>query len=127
MRIVDDCAQPLEHWRDGVQTRLTAAASNGASQLTVFEQWCAPGLGAPLHLHAVEEVLRVLAGNAEVWVGAETAQLSAGQSVIIPAGVAHGFRNAADETLHMQAILAEPIFEARYLDPERDTRRWAPN
>jgi quercetin dioxygenase-like cupin family protein len=126
MLVVLDSAQPLEPWREGVETRMSASAAAGAAQLTVFEQWCAPGLGAPAHLHAVEEVLRVLAGRAEVWVGAERQTLEAGASVIIPAGAVHGFRNVTDGTLHIQAILAAPIFEARYLDPERDVRRWGP-
>jgi quercetin dioxygenase-like cupin family protein len=124
MLVVLDSEQPLEQWREGVETRMYSSATVGAAQLTIFEQWCAPGLGAPAHLHAVEEVLRVLAGRAEIWVGAERQTLDAGASVIIPAGVVHGFRNAAESTLHVQAILAAPIFEARYLDPERDVRRW---
>jgi quercetin dioxygenase-like cupin family protein len=126
MLVVLDSEQPLEQWREGVETRMYSSATVGAAQLTIFEQWCAPGLGAPAHLHAVEEVLRVLAGRAEIWVGAERQTLDAGASVIIPAGVVHGFRNAAESTLHVQAILAAPIFEARYLDPERDVRRWGP-
>ena len=126
MRIVRDSEQPLEVWREGVETRMLASSAAGAAQLTIFEQWCAPGLGAPTHLHAVEEVLRVLAGAAEVWVSAERATLGPGDSVIIPAGATHGFRNVTHGALHVQAILAAPIFEARYLDPERDVRRWGP-
>jgi mannose-6-phosphate isomerase-like protein (cupin superfamily) len=126
MRVVRDDEQPLETWRDGVETRLCAAAQLGAAQLTVFEQWCAPGMGAPAHLHAVEETLRVLAGYAEIWVADERADCGPGTTVIIPAGYAHGFRNTTDEILHVQAILAAPLFEARYLDPPRDVRRWTP-
>lgn len=126
MRVIRDAEQQLEEWRAGVETRVYAAAAHGSAQLTIFEQWCAPGMGAPAHLHAVEEVLRVLAGRAAVWVGLDRDELGPGDSVIIPAGVAHGFRNVTDATLHVQAILAAPIFEARYLDPERDVRRWGP-
>ena len=126
MRVVRDAGQPLENWREGVETRMYASAARGAAQLTVFEQWCAPGRGAPPHLHAVEEVLRVLAGRAEVRVGEERDELGPGESVIIPAGAIHSFSNQMDATLHVQAILAAPLFEARYLEPERDTRRWGP-
>jgi mannose-6-phosphate isomerase-like protein (cupin superfamily) len=126
MRVIRDEEQALEIWRDGVETRLYAATTLGAAQLTVFEQWCAPGMGAPAHLHAVEEVLRVLAGRAVIWVADERAECGPGASVIIPAGYAHGFSNITTGTLHVQAILAAPIFEARYLDPPRDVRRWAP-
>lgn len=114
----------LEIWREGVETRLYAASSLGARQLTVFEQWCAPGSGAPAHLHAVEEVLQVIAGQADVRVGDEQQALSAGDAVTIPAGAVHAFTNTGTDTLQVLAILAAPIFEARYLDPERDVRRW---
>lgn len=127
MRVVRDVEQTREIWRDGVETLMLASAAHGAAQLTVFEQWCAPGHGAPSHIHAVEEVLRVLGGRAVVWVGDEARDIEAGDSVLIPAGVKHGFSNRGDDTLHMLAILAAPIFEARYVEDERDVRRWGPS
>lgn len=127
MKIRADADCPLEIWRDGVETRMYASAEAGAGQLTVFEQWCAPGNGAPSHLHAVEEVLRIVAGTAEAWVGDERQTVTAPASVLIPAGIVHGFRNIGETTLQVLAVLAEPVFEARYIDPERDIRRWPPN
>jgi quercetin dioxygenase-like cupin family protein len=126
MRIVHDANQPRDTWREGVETRMYVSAATGAAQLTVFEQWCAPGHGAPAHQHAVEEVLRVLSGQATVHVGHDRAAVVAGDSVIVPAGVVHGFTNTGQDTLHVQAILAAPIFEARYREPPRETRRWGP-
>lgn len=86
MRITDHARQEPEEWRPGVITRMYASALTGTAQLCIFEQWCDPVCGAPTHLHAVEEVLTVLTGQAEVWVGEERATLTAGQSVIVPAG-----------------------------------------
>jgi mannose-6-phosphate isomerase-like protein (cupin superfamily) len=126
VRIVHDSEREREVWRDGVETRMYVSAITGAGQLTVFEQWCAPGHGAPSHLHAVEEVLRILGGQADVWVGEDRATLGPGSSVIIPAGAMHGFSNTGDEVLHVQAILAAPIFEAHYVENGRDSRRWGP-
>lgn len=127
MRIVRDHDRPLDEWRRGVDTRMLVSAQTGAAQLTVFEQHCAPGHGAPSHLHAVEEVLRILAGRAEVWVEDDRAVLDAGSSVIIPAGATHGFTNVADDTLRVLAILAAPMFEARYAADNRDSRRYGPH
>ena len=110
MRIVDHAGQEQELWRPGVITRMRVSAGNGAEQLCMFEQWCDPGCGAPPHLHTVEEVLTVLAGRAEVWVGEERATVTAGQSVIVPAGQRHGFRNNGEMTLHLEAVLAAPLF-----------------
>jgi mannose-6-phosphate isomerase-like protein (cupin superfamily) len=126
MRIIDHERQPTEEWRAGVLTRMRVSALTDATQLCIFEQWCEPGRGAPMHLHAVEEVLTVLQGEAEIWVGDERAALSAGQSVIVPAGRRHGFRNTATTTLHVQATLAAPIFEASFDDHQEVTRRWVP-
>ncbi len=126
MRIVNHERQPSEEWRPGVVTRMYVSAVTGSVQLCVFQQWCTPGKGAPTHLHAVEEVLTVLEGQAEFWVENERSTLTAGQSVIVPAGRKHGFRNIGEETLRMQAILAAPTFEASFDDHNEVWRRWLP-
>src|SRR4051812_24568827 len=126
MRIVDPTGYEQETWRPGVLTRMRVSATTRATQLCVFEQWCDPGCGAPTHLHAVEEVLTVREGLADIWVGDDRASITAGQSVIIPAGHLHGFRNTGDTTLHMEAILAAPIFEAASDDLHETRRCWLP-
>jgi mannose-6-phosphate isomerase-like protein (cupin superfamily) len=126
MTLIKHELQPREDWRDGVSTVMLVSAETGASQLCIFEQYCASGLGAPIHLHAVEEVLTVVEGEAEIWLGEDTLQVKAGQSVIIPAGYWHGFKNVLDTTLHVRAILAAPIFEASYQDRNELTRRYLP-
>jgi mannose-6-phosphate isomerase-like protein (cupin superfamily) len=110
MRVIDHGGQEQELWRPGVLTRMRISTATGAEQLCVFEQWCDPGCGAPPHLHTVEEVLTVLAGRAEIRIGEEHATLTAGQSVIVPAGHRHGFRNTGETVLHIEAILAAPMF-----------------
>lgn len=126
MNIIDHEREPRDEWRPGVMTRMRVSALNGAAQLCIFEQWCDPGMGAPNHLHAVEEVLTVLDGTAEVWQGDERATLTKGQSALIPAGRPHGFRNVGTGTLHMQSIIASPVFEAAYDDAREVPRRWLP-
>jgi mannose-6-phosphate isomerase-like protein (cupin superfamily) len=86
MTIIHHADRPTEEWRQGVATTMLVSAENGASQLCIFEQVCEPGLGAPTHLRAVEEVLTIVEGEAEVWVGEERRRVSAGASVIVPAG-----------------------------------------
>ena len=124
MRIVDHQRQSREEWRAGVITRMRVSAVTDAVQLCIFEQWCEPGCGAPTHLHAVEEVLTVLEGQAEFWIENEREAVSAGQSVIVPAGRHHGFRNTGAAALHVQSTLAAPIFEASYQDKNEISRRW---
>jgi mannose-6-phosphate isomerase-like protein (cupin superfamily) len=126
MKLIDHKTQPREDWRAGVETQMQISALTDSTQLTVFEQWCQPGLGAPTHMHTVEEVLSVIEGEADIWVEGEHAKALAGQSVLIPAGSRHGFRNAGEGILHMRAILAAPIFEASYDDRNEASRRWLP-
>jgi quercetin dioxygenase-like cupin family protein len=126
MRVVDLEKVPVEEWRAGVRTRMRASAASGAAQLCLFEQWCDPGHGAPTHLHAVEEVLHVISGQAEVWIGGDRATLTDGQLVVVPAGRKHGFSNAGIDILHITSTLAAPVFEAAYDDKRETPRRWLP-
>ena len=125
MKVCDPTESPLEQWRDGVQTRMLASAQNGATELCLFEQWVAPGAGAPTHSHSVEEVLTVREGEAEMWIEDRHSVVKAGQSLIVPAGRLHGFRNSGAATLHLHATLASPVFEAMPEGATEVTRRWA--
>jgi len=124
MKIIDPWNALPEQWRPGVETRMVVSAGNGAAQLCIFEQWAAPGLGAPTHSHPVEEVLTVRAGEAEMWIEEEHVTVSAGQSLIVPAGRMHGFRNSGNVTLHIHAVLASPIFEQMPEGATEMVRRW---
>jgi quercetin dioxygenase-like cupin family protein len=126
MRIIVHADHLREQWRPDVVTRMLVSAAVGSSQLCLFEQWCEPGAGAPTHHHAVEEVLTVLNGVAEVWLNEQTQTVQAGQSLIIPAGQPHGFRNVGPTQLHLQFVLGAPIFEAAYEDHRETPRRWRP-
>jgi mannose-6-phosphate isomerase-like protein (cupin superfamily) len=116
---------PMEHWRPGVETRMLISARNGAAQLCMFEQWVAPGNGAPTHSHPVEEVLTVRQGQAEMWIGQERVVVTAGQSLIVPAGRQHGFRNSGQVTLHLHAVLASSVFEATPEGATEPVLRWS--
>jgi quercetin dioxygenase-like cupin family protein len=124
MKVVDIRGMPPEQWRPGVETRMLVSAGNGAAQLCMFEQWIAPGAGAPTHWHPVEEVLTVREGEAEMWMDEERIIVSAGQLLIVPAGRKHGFRNSGPATLHIHAVLASPVFEATMEGATEAVRRW---
>ncbi|HKU09208.1 MAG TPA: cupin domain-containing protein [Bradyrhizobium sp.] len=124
MNIIEPRDRALEQWRSGVETRMVVSAQNGAAALCMFEQWVAPGHGAPTHSHPVEEVLTVRDGEAEMWLGEERRIVTAGQALIVPAGRLHGFRNSGTTVLHIHAVLAAPIFEATPEGAAEATRRW---
>jgi quercetin dioxygenase-like cupin family protein len=124
MRIIDPRDMPPEQWRPGVETRMRVSAVNGATQLCIFEQWLAPGAGAPTHSHPVEEVLTVLDGEAEMWLEEAQMVVLAGQSLIVPARRSHGFRNSGTTTLHIHAVLASAVFEQTPEGTTEMVRRW---
>jgi quercetin dioxygenase-like cupin family protein len=119
MKLSDSEARPPEQWRKGVETRMLISAENGASALCIFEQWVAPGQGAPTHSHPVEEVLTVREGEADMWIDEEHVTVSAGQSLLIPAARLRG-----TGTLHIHAVLASPIFESLPEGASEPVRRW---
>ena len=124
MIVIDVRDMTPEPWRLGVETRMLVSAGNGARQLCVFEQWIAPGAGAPTHSHPVEEVLTVREGEAEMWMGEQRLTVYSGQSLIVPADRMHGFRNSGNVTLHIHAVLAAPFFEANVEGEPETVRRW---
>src|SRR5215203_5531325 len=81
MIVVDVRDMTPEQWRLGVETRMLVSAGNGARQLCIFEQWIAPGAGAPTHSHPVEEVLTVREGEAEMWMGEQRLTVYSGESL----------------------------------------------
>lgn len=126
MNVFEHETQPLEAWRDGVMTLMRVSALVQSAQLCIFEQFCEPGLGAPIHLHAVEEVLEVMEGEAEVYLRGESRIVKPNQSVLIPAGAKHGFKNIGTGILKVRATLAAPIFEASYENRDELSRRYVP-
>jgi quercetin dioxygenase-like cupin family protein len=124
MKVINPQDLPPEAWRPGVETRMRVSARNGAARLCIFEQWVAPGTGAPTHSHPVEEVLTVLDGEADMWIDEEHMIVSTGQSLIVPAQRKHGFRNSGSATLHVHAVLASPIFEMTPEGTTETVRRW---
>jgi glyoxylate utilization-related uncharacterized protein len=92
----------------------SAFSSNGSRPVTARRP-----IGNP-----VEEVLTVREGEAEMWMDEERMIVAAGQSLIVPAGRKHGFRNSGTTTLHIHAVLAAPAFEATMDGAMEAVRRW---
>jgi quercetin dioxygenase-like cupin family protein len=71
-----------------------------------------PGTGHAFHRHpAMEEIIYVVAGEAEQWVGEETRRLGAGDIAHIPRDTVHGTYNAGADTLVFLAILSPATFD----------------
>jgi len=83
-----------KHWAltDLVSTYVTAEQSGGA--YSVIETVAQPGGGPPPHRHNREdEIFYILEGSFEMLLGEQTFAASAGESIFLPRGVVHTFRN----------------------------------
>jgi quercetin dioxygenase-like cupin family protein len=66
-----------------------------------------PGRSHPFHTHPTrEEIIYVLSGRAEQWVGKEHRILGPGELVLVPKGEVHGTYNPFRERLVFLAILS---------------------
>ncbi|HVG96975.1 MAG TPA: cupin domain-containing protein [Chloroflexota bacterium] len=88
----------------------------GLDHLTLVMGETAPGLGAHLHRHTYEELFIVHGGRGTYTVGEVTVEAGAGDVVLVPSGVPHGFTNNAQETLFHTAVHASGNFAAERID-----------
>jgi quercetin dioxygenase-like cupin family protein len=78
-----------------------------AEKLLMVRATMPPGHCHPFHLHPHrEEIIHVLEGRAEQWVGDEYRILGPGEIAHLPAGVVHATFNPFEETLVFHAILS---------------------
>lgn len=74
-----------------------------------------PGRGPKLHTHEYTEVFVVIEGRAVYTLGEETVEVTGGQVVIAPPGVAHGFLNAGPGPLRQIDIHGSDRFALNWL------------
>lgn len=82
----------------------------GAKSIVTIEAHFKPGKGHNFHLHPnQEEVIYVLQGTLEQWVGAERDVLGPGDAAFIPAGKVHASFNVGSEDVRILAILGPAV------------------
>ncbi|MEZ4826156.1 MAG: cupin domain-containing protein [Bacteroidia bacterium] len=104
-------AERIEEVLDwGILLRLSGPEKTNAFQLVVIEVNIKPGMGHNFHKHPLqEEVIYVIEGKIEQWVGEEKRFLSPGESVFIPANKVHASFNAGTTDAKLLAILSPCI------------------
>src|ERR671923_430911 len=76
-----------------------------------------PGGGVTPHLHpTVEERFTVLAGHPSFLAGREWRQTGPGDTVVVPAGVRHAYRNTGDEVAHLVCECRPPSTLQEFLE-----------
>jgi quercetin dioxygenase-like cupin family protein len=67
----------------------------------LVEMWVEPGGGVPPHVHpAMEERFEVISGELTFLSGRKWQTAAAGETVVVPAGTRHAYRNSGAEVAH---------------------------
>ena len=103
-------ARPCWVLTDLVSTYLTARQTNQA--YSVIESLVQPGGGPPPHIHHREdELFYILEGTFGMVLGEETFTASANQSLFLPRGIVHTFKNIGDKPGRILTIALPGGFE----------------
>jgi quercetin dioxygenase-like cupin family protein len=81
----------------------------GRASMAVVELAADRGESTPLPVHEEPEALRVLAGALTVLVGDDRVRVSAGETFLAPARVAHALRAEADGTSYLAASFVRRV------------------
>ncbi|WP_135821594.1 cupin domain-containing protein [Halostella litorea] len=97
IRRADDVTYEPVDAADGLSKGVLVGPDDGAPNFALRRFTLDPGAEVPKHTNAVEHEQHVLAGEYVVGVGDEERVVGAGDSLLIPAGVVHWYRNEGDE------------------------------
>ena len=87
------------------------------SEVLHVETWVDPGGGVTPHVHpAMEERFEVLEGRPSFLAGREWKTASPGETVVVPAGMRHAYRNRSDEIAHMVCHARPPSTLQEFLE-----------
>jgi len=96
LRRADDIEYDPVDAADGLSKGVLIDERHGAPNLAIRRFTLAPGGEVPKHTNEIEHEQYVLAGEYTVGIGDEEHTVSAGDSLFIPAGVVHWYRNEGD-------------------------------
>jgi quercetin dioxygenase-like cupin family protein len=107
MAIVENQFAAEIPWRPGYRRFTLAGPEQGvacSASLSIIE----PGSGAPTHFHnTADEVIVVLDGELEMWIGDERCIVGADHTVSLPAGVPHAFVAVGPKPARILAFLPQ--------------------
>jgi quercetin dioxygenase-like cupin family protein len=87
---------------------LSGPRETGSEEIILVHARSGPGSGHDFHLHPrQEEVVYVLVGELEAWIGHELRILRSGDVMYVPRGVAHATFTVGEETAEM-IVVASP-------------------
>jgi quercetin dioxygenase-like cupin family protein len=104
-----------EHARVRFAFPINKGAGSHDSAIVYFE--VEPGNRLPRHTDSAEEILYIVAGEAEAEVGDERGRLTAGDLAVIPAMVPHGLANVGTDTVRVVGFFSEAEIVSSFDEP----------
>ena len=89
----------------------------GAQDTAVVYFEIQPGDRLATHTDSAEEILYIVAGEAEAEVGDERGRLATGDLAVIPAMVPHGLVSVGDEALKVVGFFSESRITSSFAEP----------
>ncbi|GAB3667265.1 cupin domain-containing protein [Halopiger thermotolerans] len=97
VRRSDDVSYEAVDAADGLEKGVLISDEHGAPNFAIRRFVLDPGAEVPKHTNAVEHEQYVLEGEYTVGIEDEEYEVAAGDSLLIPAGAVHWYRNESDE------------------------------
>ncbi len=116
MQISDKADIRREELAPGVDRWALLDGDKGAESLSVGDVTLAAGASVPTHMHPTEEAMVILEGELEAIVGDEVVTVTAGQTILGPPGVKHGFVNRSGSSARVMAIFPTARMERTLVD-----------
>jgi mannose-6-phosphate isomerase-like protein (cupin superfamily) len=111
------------HWGGpaaGSVTIMVDPRNSTATDLCVLTQSLDPGSAVPVHHHEeAEQVLFIVSGRAEISLAGQRIEATAGATVHVPKGVAHGIVNIGGEPLTILEVTSPPGFQNIFREMHR--------
>ena len=109
MRVIVDAERIAFAALDGSLVRELVQVGDGARNQSLAEATVPPGGETIEHLHRTsEEIYRFVSGAGQIVLGGEAADVRAGDTVLIPAGVRHKLINAGAKPLVLLCACSPP-------------------
>jgi quercetin dioxygenase-like cupin family protein len=108
----------------GLRHRTVVDHRTGSRALALWQEEHLPSFHVPLHRHDCEEIISILAGEVEGHVGERSFRVAAGESFLIPAWEAHGFKVVSSTAVRLLAIFSSADPRIFRLDGTPTTPPW---
>ncbi len=101
---------PVHRSPSGLETVYIAYRGNGTTDHFVAIQTLRPGERVFRHTHTVEETLLFLSGDGVASLGDAQIAILPMSSLVIPAGMSHGFANTGEIAMTVVVVFPVPYF-----------------